>query len=105
MNLEWKPLDQDRVICFATEHLVLIKPNNLGEQEVCVPLFCPVCLFPMKSSEDIISWKLEESCYICRIYWKERWKNQLAVKPTKEDWEEFMTLRRGRAKNSVIKLV
>lgn len=56
------------------------------------PVFCPVCLRPMRSSEDISAFDSNECCAFCDIHFyrsnKESWRN--GWRPTREEVESLI---------------
>lgn len=72
--------------------LVLSAPYDTSS---LVPLFCPCCAYPMKSSEDSISFRKHGVCSAC----DNRWTNKPGIvwpdgpdKSSKE-WAEYITQR------------
>lgn len=68
--------------------LVIVKPIN---HSPVTPLFCPVCEFPMKTSDDAVSYKTYKSCYECGIHFAhpnlEKWKT--GWRPTPEELSKY----------------
>lgn len=54
-----KPLHGGKVV-------VTLPENN---DKVVVPLFCPMCQYPMKTSGDARSFKEHELCEMCVLFW------------------------------------
>lgn len=81
--------------------LLLIRPSN----DKTVPLFCHVCKFPMKTLEDIISFKKTNCCAACDMRWsnsklgnlKEGWKPDEKT----DGWSEYMEIRNIRFKSLI----
>lgn len=73
--------------------LLLIKP--VGDKTI--PLFCDICKFPMKTLEDIISFKKIDCCAACEMRWsnsklgnlKDGWKPNEKT----DGWEEYIQIR------------
>lgn len=54
--------------------IVVVRPLNC----MVVPLFCPICKFPLKTSDDSSSFRTFECCAKCTFKF---------VAPNKEKWE------------------
>lgn len=44
-----------------SDDLIVINPNNIQT----VPLFCPVCGFPLEHSDDVKHYKEYNKCFVC----------------------------------------
>jgi hypothetical protein len=93
-NDDWLPLDKNRVTKFLNNGKVLvIRPKD---KEAVVPLFCPLCKFPLKTSEDVMSFRECGGCYPCDLRW---------IKPKRETkgelWEEYLVEREQRSKPNI----
>jgi hypothetical protein len=74
---------------FMNDKIVVITTKDY--QKTTVPLFCPICDFPMKTSDDSVSYRKNLCCFKC----ENRWLNNLTKKlqnPDKESeiWKEYI---------------
>jgi hypothetical protein len=74
---EWLQIDQNRLTKILNNGKILIvKPAN---KDLIVPLFCPICNFPMRTLQDSIAFRDVETCHMCDLKWqrpyKEQWMN------------------------------
>jgi len=69
--------------------VVVIKPSTC----FIVPLFCPVCKFPIKTANDTIAYKSFECCDLCAINFaytnKEKWLNE-NWRPNQEELKDYI---------------
>jgi hypothetical protein len=95
---EWILIGKDRKIkSMLNDKLILVAPADTSN---VVPLFCPCCEFPMRSSEDGVSFRKQGVCSHC----DNRWTNKPGVSwpagPDKssEDWETYIKYRNTLSK-------
>ena len=66
-NYEWLSLDEHRETAFLEAgKIILVKPKD---KSVIVPLFCPLCEFPMRTSEDSMTFRDSGVCHHCDLKW------------------------------------
>lgn len=77
--------------------IVVVRPL---QHSSIVPLFCFVCKFPMKTSDDSSSYRTFECCSKCAMKFvspnKEKWEN--GWRPTNEELETYLEERELLAK-------
>ena len=92
-NDDWKKLDefrQSKIV--ANGKVVVIKPLDMNE---LVPMFCPVCKFPIKTFHDSIAFKEFECCSTCELTFARpnltKWTSELKWRPDKttKEWQEY----------------
>ena len=97
----WKKFDEDRDFKIENDVLV-IRPND---KDNIIPLFCPICDFPMKSSDDFISFKETSCCYKCKIYLVaphvEEWKTGWRPEKDSEELKNYIELRKQTFKPTI----
>lgn len=75
MSDGWKQYSGKRLVKQHSNYIV-VKPEDAGEPTA---IFCPVCEFPMKDSDDSISFQENSCCKLCELRWaipnKEKWKD------------------------------
>ena len=60
-------------------------------EKTTVPLFCPVCEFPMKTSDDSVSYRKTFCCFKCENRWFNNLTKQLKVADKdSEQWKEYI---------------
>lgn len=96
-DFEWVPYDEDRECKFLNNNnIIVVKPKEYKP----LTLFCPMCRFPIKSLEDVLSLKDPESncCESCKL-WKAGLQD-LNISKEKKDkmWESYMETKSLRAK-------
>lgn len=81
--------------------IVVIEPEN----EETVPLFCPLCEFPMKSIEDYISYGTSKTCSRCEMRWSSckfgKWEDGWRPDSKTEGWEDYIKERIIYAKSII----
>jgi hypothetical protein len=95
---DWLSLDKHRETkIFNNGRVVVVKPKN---KDLIVPLFCPLCCFPMRTQDDVVSFRENEVCNKCDLYWKKPNENKWATgwKPTTE--KEFLLYLKERELHS-----
>ena len=98
---EWIIFGKERKIkTLLNEKLVIIAPVNTDD---IVPLFCPCCDFPMKTSDDSISYRKQSVCAHCSDKWGSKESISWPVGPdkTKDDWKEYIELRSLRSRPTI----
>lgn len=81
--------------------LVVYSKNS---HKLKVPLFCPLCDFPMKTQEDASSYKNKGCCDKCDVYWRSDKSFELGIKKFKElicttdKWSEYYEHRNSLSK-------
>jgi hypothetical protein len=74
----------------AEGKILVIRP---ADTTTVVPLFCPLCAFPMQNSDDSIAFRKKQCCDKCLLFCRGD-KAQLPL----EQWEEYLEERQNRAK-------
>lgn len=73
--------------------ILVIKPAG----DVSVPLFCDICKFPMKTMDDVVSFKKIGCCSSCEMRWSTSKLGNLAEgwKPdaNTDGWEDYIRVR------------
>jgi len=86
-KLNWKKLNDRQVVSSITldnnKTLFVIAPKDFKKK--LVPLFCPLCDFPMISKEDVSSYKKHNLCEKCSYKWE--YKNIKKIKGSEEFYE------------------
>jgi len=92
----WESLDDQREIKFTRDKkIAVIGPK--GFKETVVPLFCPLCVFPMRTKEDSLAYHKRGVCEHCDMRWGSsrriaRKNGPELIKKTK-DWEDYIETR------------
>ena len=72
------------------------------DRELIVPLFCPLCEFPMKTSDDSIAYTQCKTCDRCKNKWENVKNVDLLEKKypdkTSELWKEYLEVRAFQAR-------
>jgi len=79
----WKVLNERQLvknIAVNTKQIFVIVPKNY--KKLLVPLFCPLCCYPMITKEDIAAYKKDHLCEKCSYKWD--YKNIKKIINTKE---------------------
>jgi hypothetical protein len=75
--------------------VVIIEPEN---KDYIVPLFCPLCLFPMKTLDDSITYKKHKCCFKCEMRWSSNpsgdWSNGWRPSENTDGWKEYLEERK-----------
>lgn len=94
---KWEKLNDKQVIKTITnsdngDTIFIIAPKNFNK--IHVPLFCPLCEFPMKTKEDIIEYNREKLCEKCSYKWSDK-KDIIYKKYFKDsdEWEKYLEYR------------
>jgi len=88
-------ISENKIKTLCGGKIVVIIPET---QDQTVPLFCDLCLFPMKTLEDSLSYKKNKCCSICEMKWSKtifgNWDE--GWRPTKEvqGWNEYLEERK-----------
>lgn len=83
-NDEWIIFDTYREMKVSHNNkLISIRPFD---KQTTVPLFCPLCEFPMKTIEDSVSYREYMLCNKCEQHWKNIPKEQIDPKR----WQEYL---------------
>lgn len=73
---------------FNDGKIVVIKPKN----HKLIPLFCPLCNFPLKTIDDILSYRQYDSCDLCSLNFAitnlKNWQN--GWRPSKEELVDYL---------------
>lgn len=89
----WENLNDKQIIktiiTDSNDAVFIIAPKNFNE--TYVPIFCPLCEFPMKTKEDVSEYKRVQLCEKCSYKWSDK-KNLIYKKHFKDsdDWEEYL---------------
>lgn len=98
MQLEWKDYFDNRVYTIHEDGFYIIIPK---EKESTTPLWCPLCLFTMKTADDTIYYKKYECCYQCGMKFadsrQEEWNK--GWRPSKDEVEELIKFRKSMPLN------
>lgn len=97
----WKKFDESKDYKIVNDVLI-IKPSDKND---IVPLFCSVCEFPMKTSDDFLSFKDNECCYKCNFYlaakYREQWNNGWRPEKDSEEFKKYMEFRNESFKPTI----
>jgi hypothetical protein len=52
---------KDKSVFESFDNFVVIKP----ESHEAIPIFCPMCSFPMRDAEDILMYNEKKCCFSC----------------------------------------
>jgi hypothetical protein len=90
---EWsKTQNNKKMKVIAGGGIVVVAPTDTSN---VVPLFCPCCELPMKTSDDGLAYRKVGVCHKC----DERWTNKPNVvwpegpDKTSDDWKEYVKIR------------
>lgn len=101
MDNKWHDIGNGKQIKSTSNgSVVVIAPKDLSQ--ISVPLFCPLCEFPMVTIEDGNSYKKMKCCEKCELHWTSYKDNLSLIKKSKE-WKEYISNRLKRPK-TLIKL-
>lgn len=90
-DISWSPFDSFREMkVVADGKVIVIRPSD---STTVVPLFCPVCAFPMQNSDDSLAYRKKQCCDKCWTFCRGS-KDELP----EEQWEEYLLEREIRAK-------
>jgi hypothetical protein len=74
--------------------VLVIKPKN----DLIVPLFCPTCTFPIRTLEDVLSFRVFSCCNHCELRWTTTklgsWTDGWRPDNTTDGWEEYIKARK-----------
>lgn len=91
---EFKSLEDGKILIISST-----------ETSKIVPLFCPVCSFPMKTIEDSLSFRKYECCNLCEIYWTRtkfgKWEDGWRPNSQTEGWEDYVNYRKALSRNII----
>ena len=66
--MTWHKLNDKQVIKhLSNERIMVIAPKDF--KELVIPLYCPLCEFPMKTKEDGLAYRKVELCEKCDYRW------------------------------------
>lgn len=87
----WLSLDDNRLTRFLGDGKVIaVKPKNM---DAVVPIFCPLCEFPNRTSDDSSAFREGGVCYACDIRWRrpylDRWNNE-GWRPSGQEWQAYL---------------
>ena len=95
----WVDLNNNKEIKkIINDNVVLVAPK--GQRKYIVPLFCPLCEFPMKTREDSEAFLKNKTCAPCL----QKWPNNHVIDFNSEEWKEYSIKRELMAK-PIINLV
>jgi hypothetical protein len=90
--MKWKKFDENRNFKIINKVLI-VKPSN---KEI-TPLFCPICNFAMKTSDDFLSFKDYQCCDKCKFYFVapnlEKWNSGWRPKKKSTQLKEYTNYR------------
>lgn len=93
-NNEWQEFGKDKLIKYS-ENYIAIKPNSDFKT---TPIFCPLCNYPILTYQDSLSFKSDEVCEMCNLYWitgnKEKYIN--GWRPEGKEWIEYLDMKKMR---------
>jgi len=88
---EWVSIDDHKELKIVADgKLVVIRPKD---KRNVVPLFCPVCEFPMKDSADFLSFREFECCQHCELKFARTHSGWVeGLRPSKQSvgWLEYI---------------
>jgi len=91
---EWKPYFGNRLRKDHPSGFVVIVPV---EREEPIPLWCPVCMLLMRSSDDAQYFRTKKCCSRCGMKWADpnmnRWKT--GWRPSHDEIDEEVKLRQS----------
>jgi hypothetical protein len=100
-NMKLDYAEQRDIKILANGKIVVVKPLI---HSVITPLFCEVCEYPMKTSDDSAAYKMFGCCDRCALKFafgnKEKWEK--GWRPTSEDLKEYKEERELLAKPLLI---
>ena len=67
-----------------------------------VPIFCPHCQLPMKTSQDSISYRSKKCCYKCDLKWSGHPKitKMEDIDKNSMEWKQYINDRKKTEKNN-----
>jgi hypothetical protein len=76
--------------------ILLVTPS---EKNAVVPVFCPVCSFPMRTLEDSIAFRTNEACAHCEMHWSRckfgKWEDGWRPSGETEGWNDYLIYRKA----------
>jgi len=92
-NEDWVELDNTREMKKMNEgNVILVAPKE--QRDFVVPLFCPLCLLPMKTQQDSEAYLADKTCHACH----KTWANIEPIDFKSNEWKEYMEQRELLAK-------
>lgn len=71
--------------------ILIIRPSD---KATLVPLFCPVCSFPMKTLDDSVAFRKHGTCDRCEMFWSGSklgsWKEGWRPNTETSDWASYI---------------
>jgi len=94
---------ENRTEILENGRLLLVFPTD---ENAIVPIFCPVCSFPMRTLEDSIVFRSHQCCTHCQMRWSgtslgkwdEGWRPGLST----EGWVEYLIYRKAISRALII---
>lgn len=85
---EWFIFDSYREMKVLNDgKLLVVRPFD---KIVAVPLFCPLCAFPMRTADDSVAYRKTRTCHKCNLKWDSEPEN---VDKTTEQFKDYLTER------------
>lgn len=81
-----------KVITPLCEGKVVVS-EPVDNDKVVVPLFCPLCDYPMKTATDAKCFKEHKMCELCVLYWNTGKPGETNPDKTSERWQMYMERR------------
>ena len=92
---KWTKVDAYREMKVLENGKVLVV-RPLEASSTIVPLFCPLCSFPMRTLEDSISYRKSQCCEQCFLFCRGN-REELPY----EQWEEYIIQRQTKPKQLI----
>ena len=101
---DWKNVGNGTIMkSMSNDKIIVIAPTDL--KKIVVPLFCPLCTYPMKTKEDSASYRNIGCCEICEMRFgtaiKVEKKTFLEITREHQAWSEYLKDRLNRSKNLI----
>lgn len=80
--------DNKRITILHDGKVVVVSP--VDNNKIIVPFHCPMCEYPMKTTDDAQSYREVECCSMCQLYWK---TSNIEPDKTSERWKSYMERR------------
>lgn len=86
---EWTKLGDKKIKVFFEGKIAVVAPKDMNN---IVPLFCPCCDFPMKTSDDSVSYRKVGVCNKCDGRWTNKPNVEWPDGPNKssKEWTQYI---------------
>ena len=93
---EWQDLNSDQKMKTTCQGKIIVIVSKDFEKNT-IPLFCPICNFPMRTKEDGLAFRKVGCCEKCDNRWSSskgiNWEEGKLPDKTSEEWIEYYNYR------------